>query len=55
MTEEEFVQSVLKKLPPGTKMVKIEHDGKSYYRAGELNIDKAAELFHKLLKNQGKI
>lgn len=55
MTEEEFVELVLKKLPPNTKMVKIEHDGNTFYEAGDLNIDKAAELLYEMLKEQGKM
>jgi len=50
MTEQEFMELVLKKLPPNSKMVKIENGGNPYFRVGELNIVKAAKLFKDLIK-----
>ena len=50
MTEQEFIQLVLNKLPPDTEMVKVEKDGNIYFKVGELNIDKAARLLKEMLK-----
>ncbi|MEG0694151.1 MAG: hypothetical protein RR440_00250 [Erysipelotrichaceae bacterium] len=55
MTEEEFIEMVLSKHPPNTKMVKVEKDGYTYFKIGELNIDKMARLLKELIKEQDKI
>lgn len=54
-TEKEFIEASLKFAPPNSKVVKVENDGYSYFRIGELNIDKAARLFYEMLKERGEI
>ncbi len=50
MTEKEFIEASLKFAPPNSKVVKVEKDGYTYFKIGELNIDKAARLFLELIK-----
>ena len=50
MSEEEFLELCLRKVPEGTKVVKVEKDGCTYFRIGEINLDKAAQAFKDLVK-----
>lgn len=49
-SEKEFIEASLKFAPPNSKVVKVENDGYTYFRIGELNIEKAARLFKDLIK-----
>ena len=50
MTEKEFIDMVLSKHPPNTKMVKVEKEGYTYFKIGELNVDRMARLLKDLIK-----
>ncbi|WP_155242427.1 hypothetical protein [Lysinibacillus sphaericus] len=50
MTEEEFVQLVLKDEPPDTKVVKVVKGDHTYLKFNDLNIDLAARLLKDLIK-----
>lgn len=51
-----FYENALKKAEERGQVLRAHlYKGNICYTIGELNIDKAAKLFHKLLKEQGKI
>lgn len=44
MTEEEFIQLVLKDKPPNTKIIKVVKGEHTYFKTNDLNIDLAARM-----------